>query len=335
MQNIILTKESSNEEIKSYFLAILELSKADNDFPVNLDDVWPLVYSRKEEAVRALSKNFLENIDYQPLRQNAERSKDGKFSGENKITYHLTLSCMEFFIARKVRPVFEVYRKVFHGVAQGSIAMPKPKPSQAEIMEWTTGVTRLLGLNKHDTVRMLVQAAPDKADIGEFVQYATRARAEVGLCDVDMYEMLKGYADKNGLPMPVNRCLIQPNFYQHTAPRMKYLDPKHLEVSHTLYPAGVLLERFNHHTIIKKKDFDNRMIKLGLMAEASVVDFEGQPARTEKYLTEEGELYGENTKTMWNGNPILPMYYEDTFIDLLTRIGILVMYKLEKKGGLQ
>ena len=29
----------------------------------------------------------------------------------------------------------------------------------------------------------------------------------------------------------------------------------------------------------------------------------------EKYLTEEGELYGENSKTMWNGNPILPMYY--------------------------
>lgn len=121
MQNIILTKESSNEEIKSYFLAILELSKADNDFPVNLDDVWPLVYSRKEEAVRALSKNFLENIDYQPLRKNAERSKDGKFSGENKITYYLTLSCMEYFIARKVRPVFEVYRQVFHGVANGKL----------------------------------------------------------------------------------------------------------------------------------------------------------------------------------------------------------------------
>ena len=32
----------------------------------------------------------------------------------NKITYMLSTSCLEYFIARKVRPVFEVYRQVFH-----------------------------------------------------------------------------------------------------------------------------------------------------------------------------------------------------------------------------
>lgn len=30
--------------------------------------------------------------------------------------FMLSVSCLEFFIARKVRPVFEVYRKVFHKV---------------------------------------------------------------------------------------------------------------------------------------------------------------------------------------------------------------------------
>ena len=34
--------------------------------------------------------------------------------GSVKLEYNISVSCMEFFIARKVRPVFEVYRQVFH-----------------------------------------------------------------------------------------------------------------------------------------------------------------------------------------------------------------------------
>jgi len=59
-----LSKESSESEIKRYFNAVLELSKSDNEFPINLDEVWMLVYGRKEEAVRALtsSEQFIENL---------------------------------------------------------------------------------------------------------------------------------------------------------------------------------------------------------------------------------------------------------------------------------
>lgn len=71
MLELILSKKSSESEIKSYFNAVLELSKSDNEFPINLDEVWMLVYGRKEEAVRALtsSEQFIENIDYQVLRK--------------------------------------------------------------------------------------------------------------------------------------------------------------------------------------------------------------------------------------------------------------------------
>lgn len=77
MLELILSKKSSESEIKSYFNAVLELSKSDNEFPINLDEVWMLVYGRKEEAVRALtsSEQFIENIDYQVLRKNAENQK--------------------------------------------------------------------------------------------------------------------------------------------------------------------------------------------------------------------------------------------------------------------
>lgn len=108
-----LTKTSSSEEVKKYFNAILKLAKASEEFPVNLDEVWPLVYGRKEEAVRALTSEnseFIQSVDYQILRKDAENSQSGRPTNE----YFLTTSCLEFFIARKVRAVFDVYRKVFH-----------------------------------------------------------------------------------------------------------------------------------------------------------------------------------------------------------------------------
>ena len=124
-----LTKQSSEAEIKAYFCAVLNLSESDEEFPVNLDDVWPLVYSRKDKAVRALQSNdlFIKGIDYQVLPQNGENSKDlpqngGKpKEGRPVDTYMLSVPCLEFFIARKVRPVFEVYRQVFHKAAEGNV----------------------------------------------------------------------------------------------------------------------------------------------------------------------------------------------------------------------
>jgi phage antirepressor YoqD-like protein len=118
--NLILSKESSEKEIKRYFNAVLELSKSDNEFPISLDEVWMLVYGRKEEAVRTLtlSEQFIENVDYQVFRKNAENPNGGRPTKE----YKLTVSCMEFFIARKVRPVFEVYRQVFHKVAKHELS---------------------------------------------------------------------------------------------------------------------------------------------------------------------------------------------------------------------
>lgn len=126
MNNIILSKESSNEELKTYFNAVLELSQSNNEFPVNLDDVWMLVYGRKQEAVRALISNdqFIEGVDYQSVRKDAQQDLENSWGGNNKVDYKLSVSCLEFFIARKVRPVFEVYRQVFHK-AINNIVLPK------------------------------------------------------------------------------------------------------------------------------------------------------------------------------------------------------------------
>jgi len=116
--NIVLSKSSSNEDLKRYFTGVLELSKSDNKFPINLDEVWPLVYNSRSDAMKALRKNFFENEDYVTVGQNPHGREKGQFA---KTDYFLSLSCLEYFIARKVRPVFEVYRKVFHKVAETPI----------------------------------------------------------------------------------------------------------------------------------------------------------------------------------------------------------------------
>lgn len=128
-----LTKQSTDQEIKAYFEEVLRMSKDSEEFPVNLDEVWPLVYAEKGKAVRALKTNdlFVEGIDFILLAQNGKQEgNNGKqvhsWGGNNQVTYMLSVPCLEFFIARKVRPVFEVYRQVFHKVASGELPLRMP-----------------------------------------------------------------------------------------------------------------------------------------------------------------------------------------------------------------
>lgn len=110
MKNLTLSKNSGPAEIEAYFRKLLELKESGEMFPVDLDMVWPLAYSRKDYATKELKFNFIKEVDYQTFRQKAERGIGVAISHK----YKLSLTCLEFFVARKIRPVFEVYRKVFH-----------------------------------------------------------------------------------------------------------------------------------------------------------------------------------------------------------------------------
>ena len=114
-----LTKQSSGQEIKAYFEEVLRMTRDSEEFPVNLDDVWPLVFGRKQEAVRALKndKLFVESIDYQPLRKDAQRSDNGQFNGCDKVTYMLSVPCLEFFYSPQGSPRV---RGLPTGISQGS-----------------------------------------------------------------------------------------------------------------------------------------------------------------------------------------------------------------------
>ncbi|HJG00252.1 MAG TPA: phage antirepressor KilAC domain-containing protein [Bacteroides clarus] len=190
--NLILSKESSESEIKHYFNAVLELSKSDNEFPINIDEVWMLVYSRRDYATDALKKDFIENVDYRCTSVKTE-------VGSTRIEYEISVSCMEFFIARKVRPVFEVYRQVFHKVAKHELSR---KELALMVIQAEEEKERLLLENNHlsKTVELqtkeLTQAAPkvnyyDNHLQSVNTQTSTQVAKQIGLDAEKLHKTLK------------------------------------------------------------------------------------------------------------------------------------------------
>lgn len=190
-KEIILSKKSSESEIKAYFNAVLKLSQSDNEFPINLDEVWPLVYSEKGKAVRALTSNeqFIEGVDYKMLAQNGKQD-EASWGGNNKVNYYLTVSCMEFFIARKVRPVFEVYRQVFHKTVQKAIEEKTEvsKPTISDKMKAATWAAKFLNLNESSKLIIAKQILepynlplPDYTPSKGVLKSASKLLAEMGL----------------------------------------------------------------------------------------------------------------------------------------------------------
>lgn len=154
MKTFQLTKQSSESEIKNYFKTVLKLAKSKEEFPINFDEVWMLVYEDKHKAVNELKDKFIQDIDFKAVTQKVECSNGIGYS--RRIDYYLTISCMEFFIARKVRPVFEVYRRVFHKAVEKISLNPTPTRIKTSL-EWVKGVREILNLNESSTLLMLKQ----------------------------------------------------------------------------------------------------------------------------------------------------------------------------------
>lgn len=149
-----LTKSSTSEEIKEYFNAILKLSKASEKYPVNLDEVWMLIYERKDGAVKALVRDFIENEDYKLIRRKAEQVSGAKYVDD----YYLTVSCLEYFIVKKVRPVFEVYRRVFHKTAEYAKQLKEPTiKEKIAVADWLTGFLNLNESSKLALARTIAE----------------------------------------------------------------------------------------------------------------------------------------------------------------------------------
>lgn len=230
--NLILSKESSESEIKRYFNAVLELSKSDNEFPINLDEVWMLIYSEKGKAVRALKENFIEGVDYNTFAQNGKTET----GGYKVIEYHLTVSCMEFFIARKVRPVFEVYRQVFHKVAKHELSR---KELAIMVIQAEEEKERLAQEKK--------QLEEKNAKLQPKADFADKAfQAENSKVDISMSAKILGLPfGRNTLFKKLREAGVF--FSNKNEPKQRYIDAKYFEMTEKY------IERNEHPSFIVTK----------------------------------------------------------------------------------
>ena len=121
----------NGQQLRGYFGKIKELVANGEQFPVDFEDVWPLVYSRKDHAIRALTEKCTQGVDYVLLPKKGSK-KEGQ-GGHNRLDYKISVPCLEFIIARQVKAVFEVYRTVFHAATQA--ATPSIQATSPEHIE--------------------------------------------------------------------------------------------------------------------------------------------------------------------------------------------------------
>lgn len=168
-----LTLQSSNEELKAYFEAVCKIVDSNSDeFPINLDEVWPLAYAEKGAAVRALKNGFIEDVDYKTVDTFTKRE-----IGSTRTTdYFINVSCLEYLIARRRRNVFEVYRNVFHAARKGELVLPK-EPSNPQLQFVQTqiylaeAISRNLRLNDASRLGMYQSIAePSRIAIPQYVE---------------------------------------------------------------------------------------------------------------------------------------------------------------------
>ena len=130
---IQLKKSTPKEMLNTYFENVISLGRSTDPFPVDLDEVWPLIYNMKHHAVRDLLKNkrFKEGRHYIVKEEDefiftnfgenksGERKNKKKESrGRKSIKYYLNTYTLENFVLDRVPEVFEVYQKALHLAAQ-------------------------------------------------------------------------------------------------------------------------------------------------------------------------------------------------------------------------
>jgi len=100
-------RPAHTDKLREYFNGILRAEESGEEYPVDLMHIWPIGYTRKDNAVAALRKSFVEGVDYVSFLNVKER----EIGATTEEVFKLSVSCAEYFAVRSNRQVFEVYRQ--------------------------------------------------------------------------------------------------------------------------------------------------------------------------------------------------------------------------------
>ena len=107
----LVKKDFSNEELRKIFIEIKNARRKSLDgekFVLDLDLVWPLLYTHKHNAVKYVLANYIKSVDYQHLNQTVDTHH------KNVDQYMLSVFCFEHLLSVKNKDVFRVYSEFLH-----------------------------------------------------------------------------------------------------------------------------------------------------------------------------------------------------------------------------
>ena len=108
----ILT-ENQRVDLFRYFADVHARWLGGEQYPYDLEEMIPTVFSRKEKAVSALIEKYTQGTDYRLIHQMVK--DETSVSGVRKTDkYHLTCECFEHMVAKRNKAVFAVYSQIFH-----------------------------------------------------------------------------------------------------------------------------------------------------------------------------------------------------------------------------
>jgi hypothetical protein len=200
MTGIVRTRKDL-KELRGYFGKVLEVARDGEPFPVDLDEVWPLAYERKDHAVRDLRKMCVQSVDYSLFPKNGEKVLGHRPDDD----YRISISCLEWLIARKVRAVFEVYRRVFH-LAAGTDMMRRTADGFAGLDY--VEVLRSLGLSmRSGSFWKRIRKYPTEFRHAEGVWLVSAGMAGLLRQQTRMREMYRELAEKGAKYLERQRAL--------------------------------------------------------------------------------------------------------------------------------
>jgi phage antirepressor YoqD-like protein len=225
---------AQTESLRSYFARIFEADGSGTEFPVNLEHVWRVGYSRKDAAVRALQSKFVEGVDYQSFHRIVERENGASMEE----VFELTVSCLEYFAVRANRAVFEVYRACRMAVRR--LVMPNYPEALRMLAEKVENEQLLLRqVAELQPAAETMQALTDSGECVTMSELAkTLAIPTLGL--INLYRFLRKEKVIQALPStePYQRHVSEGHFKRVQTPYMRNGEQR-LGGSTVITPHGV------------------------------------------------------------------------------------------------
>lgn len=100
-------------QIRSYFLGRKAAQESGEPYPINLDDVWPFAFRRKDSAVKAMRHYLAEGDDYKAILPYSRRIDGSPRSGGPSHTYLLTVKAFDRLICIRNPRIHSIYLDVF------------------------------------------------------------------------------------------------------------------------------------------------------------------------------------------------------------------------------